>query len=62
MATELSSEHVGSYLVHRFLVVVGFAQVTIAIHRDLQAAMAGKSLHCLGLQIDLDPARDREMP
>ena len=38
------------------LVVIGFKQMTIAIHRNLQTAMAGEGLYRLGLQVCIDPA------
>ena len=45
-------------VVHRALMIVGFEQVAITVHRDLQAAVTGEGLHGLGAEPRLDISPD----
>jgi hypothetical protein len=56
------SEHIGSDRVHRLVVIVRLKEVSVAVHRHLQAAMAGEGLHRLRAQTRLDPTRYGEVP
>jgi hypothetical protein len=49
-------EHFQSDRVHRLPMIIRFKQVSVAIHRHLQAAVAGEGLNGLGAQTRLDPA------
>lgn len=55
-------EHVRRDHIHRLLMIVRFKQMSIAIHRHLQTAMAGEGLYLFGLRVRLDPTRYREVP
>jgi len=41
--------------------VIRFEHVPVAVHRHLEAAMAGKSLHGLGVETGVDPAGHGKM-
>lgn len=40
-------EHIGGNRIHGLLVIIRLKQVSVAVHRHLQTAMAGKGLHRL---------------
>jgi hypothetical protein len=42
--------------IHRPAVIIGSEEVPVSVHRHLQAAMVGESLHRLGIRAGLDPA------
>jgi hypothetical protein len=56
------AKHLPRDFIHRALVVFRSEQMSIAVHRDLQTAMAGEGLHGLRGKPGFDPARDREVP
>jgi hypothetical protein len=56
------AEHIIGDRVHRLFVVVGLKQVAVAIHGDLEAAVACEGLNGLGAEVRFDPARDGEVP
>ena len=39
-------KHIRGNRVHHLFVIVGLEEVAIAVHRHLEAAVAGESLHC----------------
>lgn len=55
------SEHRFGDSIHRLAMIVGFEEMTIAVHRHLQRAVAGECLNCLGLQSRVDPAGNGKM-
>ena len=48
MARSLTSKKVRGDLVHSAVVIFGFEEMAITIHRHLQAAMSREGLHGLG--------------
>jgi len=61
-APHLLEKHLIGDLIHRLPEVLGFEEMPITVHRDLQARMAGKGLHRFRIQLPLNPTRHREMP
>jgi len=49
-------------LIHGFLMVLAWKQMSVAIHRDLQRGMTSKCLHNLWCHASFDPAGNREVP